>query len=188
MTIPADAAAFLRDLVARLEKATHARLGRTTPESLHWQIEREANSVGVTIWHYTRWIDALGTVALPGGDVLAQHWFHDGWAERTGYDPRGLGSAGLGNLTGYTVEEMLAVPRLSAADLGEYHHAAAVSLVDALKREDVVSLEREISFGGGETSCFELVLGIVLGETRHLGEIDALLALYARRHATALSR
>ena len=188
MTIPNDAVSFVRELFTRLEKATHARLGRTTPDSLHWQLDREANSVGVTVWHYSRWIDALGIVALPGGDVLAQHWFADGWAERTGYDPRGLGTGGMGLLTGYSVEEMLAVPQLSAADLGEYHHASVASLLDALARENPSSFERQIAFAGGDTSCYELVLGIALGETRHLGEIDAILATYARRQVTAPSR
>ena len=181
MTIPADTTAFLRDLFVRLEKSTHARLGRTTSESLHWQIDREANSVGVTVWHSTRWLDALGTVALPNRDPEDQHWFRDGWAERTGYDPRGLGAGGLGNLTGYTVDEMLAVPKLSAEDLGAYHHASVASLLDAIAREDTSSLQRTIVYGGSESSCFELLLGIALGETRHLGEIDALLALYVRR-------
>ena len=52
---------------------------------------------------------------LVGGDIADQHWFRDGWMERAGYDPRGIGYGGFGLITGYTVAEMQAVPHLSAA-------------------------------------------------------------------------
>ena len=179
--IPADASAFLREMVERIERATLSRLGRTTPESLHWQPDREANSIGVTVWHYTRWLDLLGTVTLVGGTAGAQHWLRDGWSARTRYDPQGIGYGGLGLITGYTIDEMLAVPHLTAAELGEYHSASARSLQRALARDDARTLARVIHFVDADTTAFELVFSTLLGATRHLGEIDALLSLFARR-------
>ena len=131
--IPADRVALLRDLVARLQRGTLSRLTRIPIDALYWQAHRETNSIGVTMWHYTRWFDLLGTVTLVGGETESQHWFRDGWMERTGYDPRGIGSGGLGLITGYTVDEMLAVPRLPASELAEYLRASMASALVALR-------------------------------------------------------
>jgi DinB superfamily len=183
--IPETAPELLRDLVTRLRRSTLSRLKRTPPGALYWQPDAEANSVGVTVWHYTRWFDLFGTVTLVDGDVGDQHWFRDGWFERIGYDPRGIGYGGYGMITGYTVAEMRAVPQLSAADLGTYHATAMDSMLAALKREDVALLSRPMRVADDEDSRFEQVLGLILGANRHLGEIDTLLSLFSRRPAGA---
>jgi hypothetical protein len=179
--IPADPAAVLGQLVDRVERGTLSRLKRTTPESLAWQPDPDANSIGVTVWHYTRWFDLLGTVTLVAGPLESQHWLRDGWASRTGYDPRGIGYGGLGLITGYTSEEMRKVPALDAEALGEYHQKAMASLRSTLAREDARTLAQNIYFVDADTTRFELVFSTLLGATRHLGEIDALVSLFARR-------
>ena len=178
--IPADAAALLRELAERVERGTLSRLKRTTAESLHHQPDPDANSVGVTVWHYTRWFDLLGTVTLVRGRIEDQHWLRDGWMTRTGYDPRVIGYGGLGLITGYTVAEMRAVPRMAAAELADYHSAAMRSLSAALAREDPRTLAATVAFVDEQPTRFELVFSTLLGATRHLGEIDALLSLFAR--------
>jgi len=178
--IPVDATGLLRELAERVERGTLSRLRRATAESLHRQPDPDANSIGVTVWHYTRWFDLLGTVTLVRGRVEDQHWLRDGWMTRTGYDPRGIGYGGLGLITGYTAGEMRAVPRLSAAELGEYHSAAMRSLAAAIAREDPRALATTIAFVDEHPTRFELVFSTLLGATRHLGEIDALLSLFAR--------
>lgn len=181
--LPADAPAFLRELVTRLQRGTLARLKRIPEDALYWQPHRESNSIGVTVWHYTRWWDLFGTVALVGGTIEDQHWFRDGWMDRTGYDPRGKPPDGLGLITDYSVEEMLAVPHLSAEDLAAYHTASTDSTQSALAAEDEASLQRilQVGEGGGGGTRYTQVLGLALGSHRHLGEIDALASLYERR-------
>jgi len=181
--IPADAPAFLCELVSRLQRGTLARLKRVGADALYWQPDRESNSIGVTIWHYTRWWDLFGTVTLVGGEIDAQHWFRDGWMDRTGYDPRGKPPDGLGLITGYSVEEMLAVPHLSGEDLAAYHTASTDSALRAIANEDAASLQRTLQVGEGDSggSRYAQILGLALGSHRHLGEIDALSSLFERR-------
>jgi hypothetical protein len=181
--IPSDAPAFLGELLTRLQRGTLARLQRIPEDALYWQPHRESNSIGVTMWHYTRWWDLFGTVVLVDGTTESQHWFRDGWLDRTGYDPRGKPPDGLGLITGYSVEEMLAVPHLSAEDLASYHTASTNSALSAIAREDAPSLQRILQVGEGDTggSRYAQILGLALGSHRHLGEIDALASLYERR-------
>jgi hypothetical protein len=183
-SIPSDAPAFLGELVSRLQRGTVARLKRTPADALYWQPHRESNSIGVTVWHYTRWWDLFGTVVLVDGTTLSQHWFRDGWMDRTAYDPRGKPPDGLGLITGYSVEEMLAVPHLSAEDLATYHTAATDSTLRALAAGDAASLQRVLKVGEGDSagSRYAQILGLALGSHRHLGEIDALASLYDRQH------
>ena len=44
--ILADAPAFLRELVMRLQRSTLSRLKRVDPAALYWQPDHEANSIG----------------------------------------------------------------------------------------------------------------------------------------------
>ena len=180
--IPGDASTFLHELVSRLQRGTLARLRKIPEAALYWQPHPESNSIGVTIWHFTRWWDLFGTVTLVDGKVADQHWIRDGWLERTGYDPRGKPPDGLGLLTDYTVEQMLAVPHLSASDLAAYHQASTDSALAAIAKEDATSLTRVLNFGEGNDGGprYQQILGLALGSHRHLGEIDALASLHER--------
>ena len=181
--MPTDAPAFLAELVSRLQRGTLARLRRIPSDALYWQPHRESNSIGVTVWHYSRWWDLFGTVVLVDGKVDDQHWFRDGWLDRTGYDPRGKPPDGYGLITDYSVDEMLAVPHLSAEDLAAYHAASTDSAVKAISAEDVSSLQRDLKVGEGNSggSRYLQILGLALGSHRHLGEIDALASLHERQ-------
>jgi hypothetical protein len=181
--IPSDTIGVVRLLVVRLQRGTLRRLEITKPDALYWQPDRASNSIGITIWHYTRWCDYFGTVAMVDGSIEDQHWFRDGWLAKTGYDPRGLGLEGLGLLTDYTVDEMLAAPHLSASGLAAYHTASTDSMLAALERDDLASLSRTMRAGGEDASRFAHVFGLMLGAHRHLGEIDALNSLYERQRA-----
>ena len=185
IAIPTDASGFLRELVSRLQRGTLARLKKIPSDALYWQPHRESNSIGITIWHYTRWWDLFGTVTLVDGKIDDQHWIRDGWLERTAYDPRGKPPDGFGLLTDYTVEQMLAVPHLSADDLAAYHLASTDSALAAIAKEHSTSLELMLSVGEGNTggSRYQQILGLALGSHRHLGEIDALVSLHARQTA-----
>jgi DinB family protein len=146
---------------------------RLTPldhDALEWRADDRGNNVRETVWHMARWIDVL-TRILAERQPETERWFTDGWAQRTGYDPRGIGDDGLGALTGYTFEEVLAVPRLSATDLVRYLDSVIGPLAQRL---------RELPDDEAGARAVRRATGILQGCLAHLGEIDALLAIRTR--------
>src|SRR5216117_1487952 len=101
-------------------------------DALEWRADDRGNNVRETVWHMARWIDVL-TRILGGTQPSTERWFTDGWAERTGYDPRGIGDDGLGALTVYTFQEVLAIPRLNATQLVRYLESVAGALAQHLR-------------------------------------------------------
>ena len=99
------------------------------------------------------------------------HRQNDGWAQRTGYDPRGIGDSGLGTMTGYTFEEVLKIPRLGATELIRYLDSVVGPLAQRL---------RALPDDDGAARSVRRVTGILQGCFAHLGEIDALLAIRER--------
>ena len=117
-----------------------------------------------------RWIDVL-TRILGGTQPSTERWFTDGWAERTGYDPRGIGDDGLGALTGYTFQEVLAIPRLNATQLVRYLDSVVGPLAQHL---------RALPDDEAAAKAVRSATGILQGCLGHIGEIDALLAIRER--------
>ncbi|HEY9524434.1 MAG TPA: DinB family protein [Thermopolyspora sp.] len=93
-----------------LHEELTARLALVSQEDLTWQPHPDSNSAGVTVWHVARWLDVPGTRIFASRPAHADIWHRSGWREATGYEPHGIGYLGLGTLTGYTPEEMRAVP------------------------------------------------------------------------------
>jgi hypothetical protein len=139
-------------------------------DALEWRADDHGNNVRETVWHMGRWIDVL-TRLLAGTQASTERWFTDGWADRTGYDPRGIGDDGLGVLTGYSFEEVLAIPRLCADDLLRYLDSVLAPLSQRLR-----------AFPDDDTAAKSLrrATGILQGCFAHIGEIDALLAIRER--------
>src|SRR5215471_3701251 len=101
---------LLADLVASLTDGLHkAVTGLSVPE-LTWRPDAEGNSIGVTVWHCSRGLDVLKVRFLEQQQAFAEQWHTQGWAKKTAYDPRGIGTSGLGILAGYTQEEVSAIP------------------------------------------------------------------------------
>lgn len=156
-------------------------------DAIAWQPHPESNSIGVTVWHVSRWIDVLNVRALLDKPAEDELWHVSGWRERTGYDPRGIGRGGLGVITGYTTEEMQAVPAMSAADLLTYLNEVTSALVGTL--ESLSEDEYHATAPGAETleqpgaTRYQWVKSILMGEIAHRGEIAALKALYNRMQA-----
>jgi len=88
-------------------------LNTLSDECLMWKPEADANSITVTIWHMARIFDVFLTQQAKGCISEEECWFRHSWAEQTGYDPRGIGQNGWGMLTGYTQEEVDAMPQLT---------------------------------------------------------------------------
>lgn len=157
-------------------------------DELAWQPEPEANSIGVTVWHMARWLDILAAVALDSCDTVEEQWFTQGWAERTGYDPRGIGSLGLGAITGYTLEQVKAVPKLTAEELWTYSEQAIRNLRPRIVALSAGDFERPaVALGEKEPrTIYYWIRAIMQGCFAHIGEIQALKALYERSHRAQL--
>lgn len=174
---PTDAAEVLVEWCRDLEQELGARVKLVTAADLAWQPHPDSNSAGVTVWHVARWLDFLGTRAFTGRPVTDDVWHSQGWSDATGYEPDGLGYRGLGTLTGYTPEEMRAVPAMDAGTLGTYLSQSAALLID-----QVAALGAGLLTPAGRKalSAFHAIGGTLQGSFGHVGEIDTLVALRER--------
>jgi len=159
-------AKWFEDVGARVRE----RLQGLDEDALEWRADDRGNNVRETVWHMARWIDVL-TRILGGTQPSTERWFTDGWAQRTSYDPRGIGDDGLGALTGYTFQEVLAIPRLTATDLVRYLDSVIGPLAQRL---------RALQEDDASARAVRRATGILQGCLGHLGEIDALLAIRKR--------
>jgi len=146
------------------------QIGSLDEDALEWRADDRGNNVRETVWHMARWIDLL-TRVLDGTQPSTERWFTDGWAQRTGYDPRGVGDSGLGTMTGYTFEEVLKIPRLDATELIRYLDSVVGPLAQGL---------RALPDDEAAARSVRRVTGILQGCFSHVGEIDALLAIRER--------
>jgi hypothetical protein len=152
-------------------------------EGLHWRPHPEANSIGITIWHVARVADFVLTVRLEGQPAEAQRWFTTGWQEQTGYDPRGIGAGGMGILTGYSQEEVAALPPLSGEQLLSYHGQVYADLLAHVRQLTDEQLDQPVPGAGEQKSIYFWLRVILLDATRHLGEMQALQFLWQRHSA-----
>ena len=174
---PTTTTETLVDWLLDLEQESVARLGLLSDEEGRWSPHPDANDAEVTFWHIARWLDVLAaTRAVTVPKPAPQVWERDGWIDETGYNPTGIGYLGLGTLTGYTPEQMRAVPRLGPAALIRYLRATVLDLRDVLRGFDANEINHDRGFG----SPFQIVGSTVQGSFGHLGEVDALVALRSR--------
>ena len=157
---------MLAEWVEDLRASVERQLGLTPDAALHWRPAREMNSIGDTVWHVARWLDLM-TMWLENGSPERQHWIADGWAERTGYDPRGVGTDGIGAISGYTFAEVEAIPALRADQLKEYLATVCDDVIPRLRAADDLAVLR-----------YKRVIQGTLG---HVGEIAAIRTLYERQ-------
>lgn len=160
---------LLAEWVGDLRAGVERQLGRTPDAALHWRPAREMNSIGDTAWHIARWLD-LVTMWLAKAAPETQHWIADGWAERTGYDPRGVGTDGLGAISGYTFAEVEAIPKLRGDQLRAYLGSVCDDVIPRLRAADDATAQR-----------YKAVVQATFG---HLGEIAALRTLFERQART----
>ena len=97
---------LLEDNRRRLQRV----FGLMSDDCLVWKPEADANSIAITVWHMARMMDVFLTQQARGDLPEEECWFQQGWAGQTGYDPRGTGQNGWGMLTGYTQDEVAAIP------------------------------------------------------------------------------
>jgi hypothetical protein len=105
-----------------------------------------------------RGLDFLATRVLLGRPAEQELWHTQGWMEKTGYDPRGIGYGGWGVLTGFTRDEVQAIPKLSPRESLEYLNQScsfASSLVGGMSAEQAQSPVLE--FFDGKLTFFRWV-------------------------------
>jgi len=173
---PLDTAAVLAEWTRDLCEELTARCQLMSVDELHWQPHPDQNPNAVTVWHVTRWIDVLGSRLFTGRPAEADAWHQAGWRDATGYEPDGIGFLGLGTLTGYSPEEMRAVPLLDGASLIAYLGQATDRLLTVIASMDNVTARPK---SGGQTP-YQIIGSTLQGSFGHVGEIDALVALRAR--------
>jgi hypothetical protein len=149
-------------------------------ECFFWQPDPGANSIAVTIWHMGRLSDVFLTQQAKGEDSKNECWIANGWAKKTGYDPRGIGRDGWRSVNGYTAEEVKAIPRFSMELLIEYiedvYNAVKIFLEQTSEKK---LFEYGTGFEGRYTK-YQIIQMAMLDNARHLGEIFAIKAMYDR--------
>src|SRR3954471_19310940 len=162
------------DLLDEVVTSIHGVIEGMPQEQLDWKPDPGGNSIGLTVWHVSRWMDVLGARILADLPAEQEQWHTQGWTAKTGYDPRGIGSRGLGTITGYTLEEAAAVPSLSAADLLAYLDQGY-----SVVRERLEDITSDMLFEPNpgttvEGTTYRWLKSLIKGFFGHLGEIQAL--------------
>jgi hypothetical protein len=170
----------LADLVAYLEQRVREEVAELADEELRWQPDAEGNSIAITVWHFSRWLDLLTVRAFENRAAEEEQWFTRGWAKKTGYDPRGIGYKGFGVITGYTQEEVAAIPVLSGNELLTYLDQVCTALRDYLLSLSDEALTEPAPGLGGKRTRYNWLRSILTGSFGHVGEIEALKALQQR--------
>jgi hypothetical protein len=176
-----DSKDVLLDLLDTYKRGIHSTVDGMSAEALTWQPDPQANHIAVTLWHLARVMDAVLAHRIHAAGAEAELWFTRGWAEKYAYDPRGKGSNSLGMLTGYSVEEMKAVPVMPLDDLLAYFDASHAALVEFVKSKENEAL-LELAPGSDPKRDFYFWVKICLIDgTRHTGEIQAIKAMWERK-------
>ena len=161
------------DLLAALSKWAHLEIEGLSGEQLAWQPDAEGNSIAVTVWHFSRWLDVTARL-LQGKSPVEELWLTRGWAERTGYNPQGIGKWGLGVVTGYTLQEVAEIPLLSAQELLLYLDQVCETLILFLRALlSSEPLQQPLSENDPSTKQ-QLLQEVFMGSCGHMGEIEAL--------------
>lgn len=172
---------LLAELIDDLYRDLRPEIESLSQDEFHWRPDLQANSIGVTVWHVARGLDFLATRVLSGRPAKKELWHTQGWREKTGYDPRGTGYGGWEVLTGFTWDDVQAIPKLSTRKALEYLHQScslASSLVRSMSAEQAQSPVLE--FFDGKLTSFRWVKEFYKGFQAHIGEIMAIKVLIAR--------
>jgi hypothetical protein len=183
---PVNDIELLAELIDELARDLRPEIQALTVQELAWQPGPESNSIGVTLWHIARGLDLLATRVLQGKPAEEELWHTRGWREKTGYDPRGVGYGGWGVLTGYTWEDVQAIPQLAAEELLTYLDEVC-TVVTAQIRTLTSETARQpaATLMDGRLSYYRWIKEFYKGFQAHVGEIMALKALMKKAAASA---
>jgi len=172
---------IILDLLQTYKNGIESSLKDLPTEAWTYQPDPEANHIAVTIWHLARLMDMFVVMRLQIKPIDDELWFTNGWMEKTGYDPRGIGSRGLGVLIGYSAEEMLQVPVLSIEDMQNYFNDTHTALVDLIKNLPDEKLDEQAPGGDPKRTYYEWAKLLLNDGLRHTGEILAIKSMWERK-------
>jgi hypothetical protein len=179
---------ILRALFRNLAAVVHRTLEGVSPDALRWQPDQEANNIAVTVWHFSRAFDIFKVRLFENRSADEEVWCTHGWAAETGYDPRGLGFGGFGNLAGYTQAEVQAVPILSVDDLLAYFDQAFEELSTYLGEMPPGALYQPAAgWPDSQRTVYEWLRNLLADSHEHIGEIKAINAMWERKTRSAES-
>ena len=176
-----DAIDVLIDLLEDNRRRLHRGLSHMSDECVLWRPDLDANSIAITIWHMARIFDVFLTQHAIGDASGAECWFRFGWADKTGYDPRGKGHNGWGMLTGYTQEEVADMPQLAKAQVLDYLDEVYDTVKKYLASISMEKLQTPGAGFDGEYTKYQCIQMALLDNVRHLGEIFAIEARWKRQ-------
>lgn len=171
----------LIDLLEDNRRRLHRGLSNMSDDCVHWRPDPDANSIAITIWHMARIFDVFLTQLAEGDSSREECWFRYGWADLFGYDPRGIGRNGWGMLTGYTQEEVAAMPQLSKARVLDYLDQVYDTVKEYLTRLPMEKLQMPGAGFDGKYTKYQCIQMALLDNVRHLGEIFAIEARWNRQ-------
>ena len=160
-----------------LPAAVGRRVDELTEEQFVWRPTPQSNHVGFISWHCLRACDMqLGRVRRVGPD--GEVWQTAGFAQRSGYDPRGLGARGIGIGTGYTLAMVDAVP-VSKSLVTNYARAVADAYLAHLATMSDADLDADVLVPEGSRGAqAHQSLEVALRQFyQHMGECDFLRGL-----------
>ena len=172
---------YLDDNLRRLKRT----LAQVDENGLYWQPNPGANSIAVTIWHMGRLLDVFLTQQVNGMSSADECWVRNGWAERTGYDPRGLGRDGWGSVNGYTLDEVAAIPRFTKEQVLAYLDEVCDAAKAFILSTPMAELAGAAPGFEGHYTKYQVLSMALMDNVRHLGEIYALDAAWERAGADA---
>jgi hypothetical protein len=167
---------YLDDNQRRLMRVM-AKMGE---ECLHWTPDPGANSIAVTIWHMGRLMDVFLTQLVLGEPSECECWIRNSWAERTNYDPRGLGRDGWGSVNGYTADEVAAIPRFTKEQLLGYIDDVYKAFRRTVGETPMADLADPAPGFEKQYTKYQVLSMALLDNVRHLGEVYTLKATWGR--------
>jgi DinB superfamily len=173
---------LLLDLLDDNTRRVRQLLEEITDGCLHWQPDLDANSIAVTLWHASRAFDVFMMQHIKGQSNEKEIWIQSGWANKSGYDPRGVGTNGWGMLTGYSPDEMRRIPRFEKEILRGYYNEMVAIIQSYLEKTNEEELSQTAPGLEGRRTKFYWVRHPLFDLTRHVGEILALKAMWERQN------
>ncbi|MCB9457408.1 MAG: DinB family protein [Anaerolineaceae bacterium] len=159
----------------------HDLLNHAPDDCLNWRADGQANSIAHLIWHVARAQDVFFWQHVRGQTAAEEIWAKNGWAERSGYTPTGAGTNGWGMLTGYSAEEVMAIPLMSRDILLGYYDAVGSAIRDYLATTDIPTLSAKAPGYNGQQTNWFWVRHPLFDMTRHVGEMLALKGQWERQ-------
>lgn len=180
----ASANDVLIDILEDNRRRTKRALNNLDDACLYWSPDGEANSIAVTLWHMGRLLDVFFVRQAHGQPPLEECWIRNGWAERTGYHPHGIGRDGWGSVNGYTQEDVAAIPRMTTEQLLGYLDDVYDRVRDYIEQTSIDTMQTKAPGFDGQFTIYQCIQMALLDNIRHLGEITTIKAMWKRQQIT----